>query len=288
MIRGQISQGLILPLSVLPDNKSYSLGDDVTKDLGIVKYDPELEQEEKVTKKSATKKRNPVIKYLCRFKWFRDLYIKPKENCGFPDWIKKTDEERIQNCVSLFEKMKADKTILSVTEKVDGTSATYFLKRIKKRKYEFGVCSRNRHLKTEDDSYYWNIARKYNIKEVLKSLIGNEDWIVLQGEITGEKIQKNKYPFTGGDRFWAFNLITPTKTYTTEEMEPILAKKCISTVPIITSHYIVPETIDEIVEFAKGTSHICNRQREGCVFRNVEKGISFKAINPNFLLDEDL
>lgn len=287
-IRGQVSQGLILPLSVLPQDVSYSLGDDVTNVLGITKYDPELEQEEKVTKNGATKKRNPVIKFLCRYKWFRKLYLKPKQSGNFPDWIKKTDEERIQNCVNLFENMKANNTVLSVTEKVDGTSATYFLKRIKKKKFEFGVCSRNKCLPQEDESYYWKVARKYKIEKVLKELIFDNDWIVLQGEITGEGIQGNKYPDNGGERFWAFNLITPNKTYTTEEMTPILAKYGITSVPIVTSFYDVPETIDDIIEFAKGKSQIYPREREGCVFRNISEGISFKAINPDFLLKNDL
>ena len=92
----------------------------------------------------------------------------------------------------LFEKLKRDKTVLSVTEKVDDTSATFFLKKVGKNKYEFGVCSRNKRLVTEDNSYYWNVARKFKIKETLQTLIGGLDWIVLQGEITGECVIVNQ------------------------------------------------------------------------------------------------
>lgn len=285
-IRGQVSQGLILPLSILPPDRTYKLGDDVTDILGITKYDPELEQENKVTSKKKQSK-NPIIKYLCRFKWFRKFYVKPNQATGFPDWISKTDEERIQNCARLFEKMKEEGTVLSATEKVDGTSATFFLRKYKRNKYEFGVCSRNRWLRTEDDSYYWKVARKYNIEKVLKKLIGNNDWIVLQGEITGQGIQGNKYPASGGERLWAFNLKYPGRKCSTEEMTPILAPYGIFTVPIVTSEYHVPETIDDIVEFVKGQSQISPREREGCVFRNVAQDISFKCINPNFLLKEE-
>ena len=83
--------------------------------------------------------------------------------------------------------------MFSVTEKVDGQSATYFLQKISRRKYEFGVCSRNIRLGAPDNSSYWAIARKYDIENVLKKLIGEYQTIVLQGEICGDGIQGNKY-----------------------------------------------------------------------------------------------
>lgn len=286
-MRGQISQGLVLPLAVLPSG-DYKVGDDVTTILGVTKYDPEAEQENAIISENK-KTKNPIIKFLMRFKWFRKIFLKPSEKDAFPNWIKKTDEERIQNMTSLFERLKIDKTVLSVTEKVDGTSATYFLRRVKPNKYEFGVCSRNKRLITEDDSYYWNVARKFKIKEVLETLIGNLDWIVLQGEITGEKVQGNKYPMDGGERFWAFNLISPEGKLTTEEMQRTLLHYGIYTVPIFESGFVIPEDwkISDLVQYVQGKSQIYPREREGCVFRNIEQNISFKCINPEFLIKND-
>lgn len=45
-LRGQVSQGLVLPLSILPNGTGCDLGDDVTDALGIKKYDPEAQQRE--------------------------------------------------------------------------------------------------------------------------------------------------------------------------------------------------------------------------------------------------
>ena len=286
-LRGQVSQGLVLPLAVLPPG-DYKVGDDVTEILGVTKHDPEAEQENAIV--AENKKRNPIIKYFMRFKWFRKLVVKRAAKDKFPDWIKKTDEERIQNKTGLFEQLKANKTQLSVTEKVDGTSATYFLKKVKKNKYEFGVCSRNRRLAKEDTSYYWNVERKYKINEALRKLIGNLDWIVLQGEITGEKIQGNKYPMDGGERFWAFNLISPEGKLTTEEMQRTLLHYGIYIVPIFDDKFVIPEDweISDLVHYVQGKSQIYPREREGCVFRNVEQNISFKCINPEFLIKNDL
>lgn len=290
-LRGQVSQGLILPLSVLPEG-NYKVGDDVTEILGVRKYDPEAEEEQKAAENSERKSRNPIVRYLMRFKWFRKVFLKPKRSGKFPDWIAKTDEERIQNMPELFERIKNEKIRLMVTEKVDGTSATYFLKKEKGKfgrdAYDFGVCSRNLRLVDDNDSHYWRVAKRFNIEHALKQLIGDDDYIILQGEITGEGIQGNKYPASGGFRFWAFNLITPNKKYNTLEMQTVLTPKYgIFTVPVYATHFLVPETIHDLVEYVKGKSQICDGEREGCVFRNMDERISFKCINPNFLLKND-
>lgn len=289
IMRGQISQGLILPLSVLPDG-NYKLGQDVTEILQITKYDPQLDEENAIIEDNKKATRNPIIKYLLRYKWFRKIYLKPSKKTNFPNWIKKTDEERIQNKPGLFQRLKDENIKLTVTEKVDGSSGTFFLKRINnkkfgRKKYEFGVCSRNRRLAQPDKSYYWKAARKFKIQEALMKLIGDNEWIVLQGEITGKGIQGNKYK--DDLSFWAFNLITPDKKYDTYEMQQILVKYNIFTVPIVTLDFRASGEIADVVEFVKGSSQIVNREREGCVFRNVDENISFKCINPDFLLKND-
>ena len=49
-LRGQVSQGLVLPLSILPQNKNYKVDDDVTDILGVIKYDPQAERVKKEMK----------------------------------------------------------------------------------------------------------------------------------------------------------------------------------------------------------------------------------------------
>ena len=166
-LRGQVSQGLVLPLTILPDGAPRNLGDDVTEILHITKYDPEAQQEAMLVNQQK-KSTNLIVKYLMRFAWFRKIFAKPKRKGGFPDWIVKTDETRIQNLPVLFEAERDKGTEFSITEKMDGQSATYFLNRISKRKFEFGVCSRNIRLVEPDNSSYWTVAKKYDIENVLK------------------------------------------------------------------------------------------------------------------------
>lgn len=178
-LRGQVSQGLVLPMTILPDPSKYGLGDDVTDVLGIKKYDPEAAQEALLVQKQPQKPKSKFTQFMMRFKWYRKLFMKPKRKGGFPDWISKTDETRIQNLTTLFDIERKNGTKFSVTEKVDGQSATYYLKKLSKRKYEFGVCSRNIYLGTPDNSSYWTVARKYNIENVLRKLIGEYETVDL-------------------------------------------------------------------------------------------------------------
>jgi len=295
-LKKQVSQGLVIPLTILPkkfhpreDSDGYSyykLGDDVTEILGITKYDPEAEEEAKLLERTKRTK-NLVIKFMLKFKWFRKIYKKEKRKSGYPEWIVKTDETRIQNLVRLFEEEKKLGTVFQVTEKLDGQSATYFLEKNGK-KTNFGVCSRNMNL-TNDPKHggsYWTIARQCKIEEVLNYLLGEftASKIVLQGENIGEGIQGNKYNIKGVD-FYAFNLIIDGKKIDTSTMKGILRERNIKTVPILGT-VTLKDTIADMVEYAKGDSVLLKRKREGVVLRNYDKNISFKIINADFLLEE--
>lgn len=283
-LRGQVSQGLVLPMSVLPEG-NYPIDSDVTEVLQIKKYDPQAQQEEALLQ--SKKKVGSFSKFMMRFKWYRKLFLKSKRKGGFPEWIVKTDETRIQNLTSLFNAERDKGTSFSITEKMDGQSVTYFLRRISKRKYEFGVCSRNIHLATPDNSSYWTIARKYKIEDVLKGLIGDNETIVLQGEICGNGIQGNKYHISQYDLF-VFNLIYPDRKLTTAQIAERIEPFGLKTVPILEENKTLPQTIAEMVEYSKGNSVVRKEQkREGVVVQNVSRGISFKVINPDFLLTEE-
>lgn len=285
-LRGQVSQGLVLPKSILPNPDEYGLGDDVTNVLQIKKYDPQAQQESLLLTKQPEAPSSPIAKFLMRFKWYRNRFMKSHRKGGFPEWIVKTDETRIQNLVTLFDAERKKGTKFSVTEKVDGQSATYFLRKVSRRKYEFGVCSRNIRLGEPDNSSYWTVAQKFDIENVLKKLIGNYETIVLQGEICGNGIQGNKYHISGYDLF-AFNLLFPDHKCSTAEMKALLEPFGIKAVPIVEEGKELPETIAELVEYSKGNSVVRKAQkREGVVMRNVQRDISFKVINPDFLLAE--
>lgn len=93
-LRGQVSQGLVLPLSSLLENYKGSLkvGTDVTEAMGIIKYEAQPEE----TKETESKPKSAFDRFMRRFWWYRKFFVK-KTSGTFPSWIRKTDEERIQN-----------------------------------------------------------------------------------------------------------------------------------------------------------------------------------------------
>jgi hypothetical protein len=288
-LKNQISQGIAFPLSILPNylEIDYKEGEDVTELLGITKYDPQLQEENSQNIQHQPK--NKFEKFLMKFSWYRKLFLKQKTR-NWPKFISKTDEDRIQLFPHICE--NEQDTIFQISEKLDGSSATFALRRNPKRwqywnKFEFYVCSRNIHKKREDDSSYWQVAKKYDIENKLLKAYNklNRMQLVIQGEILGPKIQSNKYKIYEY-QFFVYNIkdLKDNKIFTNKEIYTLCDYLELKTVPFLDNNFKLKSSIPEMVEYAKGKSQIADIQREGIVIRNYEKNISFKIINPNFLL----
>lgn len=155
-----------------------------------------------------------------------------------------------------------------------------------KPKYEFIVCSRNKRLPTPDGSSFWTIAQKYKIEDVLKHLIGNHEWVCIQGEVVGPKIQGNKYKLADYDMY-CFNLITSEGIVPCKYAEGEVGAYGLKWVPLVTSSFKMPNDVESVLRFATGKSALHDILREGVVFRNYEEQISFKAVSPEFLIKND-
>jgi hypothetical protein len=289
-LSGVLSQGICFPLSILPQNREYKVEDDVTDIIGIKKYEPNADNREVEDTKETNKKfQHPIFKFLFRYKIFRNLFLPKKQNKGFPEFISKTDETRIQNMPFI---LKNKDITYVVREKVDGQSGTFFLKRMNKKwfwqkdSFDFGVCSRNLRLWNEDNSSYWTVAKKYNIKSILMDLIGDNDFVAIQGECVAPNVQGNKYKVTEPD-LYVFNLIYPNGKIRCIDAEDLLKQYGLKWCPLIAKDFVLPDTVNELLDFATGESKLHNTLREGIVLRNYEKNISFKAVSPEFLMMYD-
>lgn len=253
-LRGQVSQGLILPIHVLPLLEMVSEGQDVTEMLGIVKYEPPIPAE---------------------------LAGKVKGN--FPSFIPKTDEERIQNLTKEYGEWKyQSKHQFYVTEKLDGSSATYYIK-----DGEFGVCSRNLELLETEGNTFWKVARELDLENKMKSVGIN---ISLQGELIGESVQGNPYKIKGQTvRFFTGFDIDKYERISFPELIVMLADMGLQSVPVLNKEFgfMLPDTVEEMLKYAEGKSALNNKtEREGVVVRSMDGTISFKAISNKFLLGE--
>jgi hypothetical protein len=177
---------------------------------------------------------------------------------------------------------------------VHNSSSTFFVHKTKKwglKKFEFGVCSRNIWLKTPNNSSFWQVANKYDLKKKLLSL---KKEIILQGEVCGPSIQKNKYKLTENDLF-IFNVIENGKRYSVSEIQYFCDKMGLKHVPILDTDFKAEfgektknEIVDIMVEKSKAKSQLYDTEREGIVCRlNEDPRVSFKVINPNFLLKNE-
>jgi RNA ligase (TIGR02306 family) len=248
-LRGQVSQGLILPIHTLPLLEMVHEGQDVTEMLGIVKYEPPIPAE-----------------------------LAGKVKGLFPSFLRKTDEERIQNLSGEIENWK-DKTFY-VTEKLDGSSATFYYK-----DGEFGVCSRNLELLETEDNTFWKFARQVDLENKMRDFDVN---ISLQGELIGEGIQGNPYKIKGQTvRFFNLFDIDLQEYHSLSMFKGVCNRFGVDMVPILNEHFEMFETVEDILEYAEGKSVLNpNFDREGVVIRSLDRKISFKAISNKFLLNE--
>lgn len=301
---GVVSQGIAMPLSSFGwDPNKYKEGQDVTKELKIHKYENPEEKRlakegrdlrvDRVSSRYKKFMKTNLAKFIMKHKTLRKIFlsifggkrIKPK---AWPDFISKTDEIRIENVPFRLE----DKSPLEVTEKLDGTSTTFFIKKKTKDKYEFGVCSRNvRQLDRDQACYhdyniYWAMADKYKVEVALNKLAEKysyPEYIVLQGESIGA-VQGNPYKLKEDD-FYAFNLIINGKKIDSVKGKEIIADYGIKWVPILDTNFICPDTMEEMKKLATAKSVINpSVLREGCVYRNAENTISFKNVSNEYLL----
>jgi RNA ligase (TIGR02306 family) len=257
-LRGQLSQGLLLPLSTLTMVESELFeGLDVSFPLGIVKYEA------------------PVPAQLAG-----------EVKGMFPGWIQKTDQERVQNLKEELDYWLREQHVWEVTEKLDGSSMTVYL-----RDGEFGVCSRNLELKPSETNSLWKVAVRNDLELKLRRANRN---LALQGELIGEGIQGNPYK-QKGQEFFLFDIynIDTSKYFTPAERKAFVDEHDIKHVPVLAFGAELYDTlginsIDGILRFAEGKSvmGMVGCEREGVVFKSKAMQCSFKAISNAFLLRE--
>ena len=262
-LKGQVSQGICFPTSLLPGGIAYTEGDDVTETLGVVKYEPPIDES-----------------------------ISGDVRCSFPYQLPKTDETRIQAVPELLQEMRGKSVYISI--KMDGTSAT-----IANIYEDIHVCSRNLSMKDTEKSAYWNIVRKYNLVENLKKLgqyaVQGLKQYAIQGELVGPKIQNNPLCLKETD-LYVFNVfdVRVQKYLSLVDMKHVCQTLGLKTVPIIQENVTFDFTLEQLLEMAKGKYDGTKNHREGIVVRpmvetysDVLSGrMSFKVINNDYLLKE--
>jgi len=255
-LRGQLSQGLLLPLKelygLLRGLNNHFEGQDVSENLGITKYEA------------------PIPASLAG-----------EVKGMFPSRIPKTDQERIQNLSTELEEWKAEKLTWEVTEKLDGSSMTVYI-----IDGEVGVCSRNLDLKPNKDNSLWATAYKNEIDAKLIQSLSN---LAIQGELVGNGIQGNMYKMRDQE-FYVYDIydIDKGRYFTPTERVAYCKVWDIKHVPVFkTDFMLTTETVADLLQKAEGKSvmgDIAGPEREGLVYKCNEQQVSFKTVSNKFLL----
>ena len=254
-LRGQISQGLLLPIEPTCANIVSELfeGLDVSFPLNIVKWEKAIPAQ---------------------------LAGLVKGN--FPTQIPKTDQERVQNLTKEIE--AAQGSVYEVTEKLEGSSMTCYL-----IDGEFGVCSRNLDLKRDEKNAFWQAAIREDIETKMRDT-GPDAQFAIQGELIGPGIQGNIYKLM----FIEFRVFDVYNILSGEYLTPVFRKALIERmglkhVPVLESNFKLETDVEGLIAKAEGKSvmgDITGPEREGLVFKQVDGGMTFKAISNKYLLAE--
>lgn len=280
-LRGELSQGLILPISVfepftfnsddvkfttVEELAAVSIDEDVSEVLGIQKWEAPI---------------NPQLAGVSKG--------------SFPSQFPKTDQERIQNLSRQFEKWKEQGLTFTVQEKLEGSSMTCYL-----LDGEFGVCSRNLNLMEDENNTFWKVARELDIENKMRyafaELFADGGGIAIQGELIGPGIQGNVYNLEK-PTMRVFDIVSAQgmKYYAPDTLKVACGLLGLETVPYVgqvrfgnklTPNYI--QDIQDVIELAEGQSDLNPKQeREGLVFKcNEDPKITFKAISNKYLLGQ--
>ncbi len=277
--RKQIAQGLAMPLKevsalwkdgspllVEDDIVQFEEGQDLTEVIGVTKYEPPV----------------PVC-------------LEGKIIGRRPGFVPRTEEARIQSYPGLIDEFSGK--LAYSTVKLDGTSISIFYSPVQK---ELGVCSRNMQILEDDNNIYWKVVNKYQLKENFSAAVESSDrnniTFVIQAELCGPGIQKNKLGLTTYDMF-VFNIYDATNDVYLpyDEIDMFCEDLSLKRVPLIDKFYLEGHTVDSLLQLANGNYEGTKNKREGIVIRDITSSrsqilcgglLSFKVLNNEFLLEE--
>lgn len=285
-LRGQVSQGLILPIDEFNElyildgikQKFFKMADDSEFAVKLREQNPDFIAMKLVLAEEGL----DLTELLGVQKYEKPIpsQLQGRVRGNFPIFLPKTDQERIQNHFKTVQKMSSQiDTEYEATLKLDGSSMTAYVYDDKS-----GICSRNFDLDETDDNSFWQANRQYDLLNKIKSLGRN---LAFQGELMGPGVQGNREGFTGL-RFFVFDIydIDARKYLPTSERREIVKQLDLEHAPYLGVVDIVGWSVDSFLADAERPS-INHKIAEGVVYKNLkDPNFSFKCISNQFLLKE--
>lgn len=260
-LRGALSQGLVAPLSFLPEGALEEVGEagDFAEVLGIKKWEPQVP----ASMSGQTKGDYNLINWI-------DIENLKK----FPDMFQDGEEvivdEKIHGTASLF-------TFINSRGEGDEGSILVSSK---------GLAGRKLILLESDSNVYWKVLRRYSLEslaEVVTQHFQAEGKTVRRvgvfGETFGSTVQDLHYGFKSGELgFSVFDIVVDVESveagsvtfWVQPELVEQLARE--AGVPLVPRLYTGPFSMEKIAELATGREKVSGKElhiREGVVVRPV-------------------
>lgn len=251
-LRGEWSEGVIIPFEALPEDiynqlKDCVVGDEVSEVLGITHYEPPQPQ---------------------------DLSAKG----GLPMGIPKTDEERFENMRFL-----SYGEVVDVQLKIDGQSCSYYYNYDTK---EFGVLGRSLEIKPEAINRYTDNVLTYDIETKLRAYGEAQQLsLTIRGESYGAGLQGHEHnPHAKMNKGWGMFSVFLIKEHEYAEkghryyFKNVAEEIGLPIAPMIEENVVLtPELVEK---YSVGITELNGKVFEGVVIKT--NTYSFKIINKNY------
>ena len=261
--RGQLSQGLLLPVSSFPEiPEGCDVGDDVTDVLGVRKW----EVEERATTAGT------IIGNL-------------------PYDIPHTDEPRVQAEPELIKEFSGLEYYIST--KMDGSSHSVGID-----KNGFHVTGHNYEYKDDGASSFYELIKGYDLENKTRNYVeeNNLELFTMQGELCAPGIQRNRLRLTKPE-WYVFTIRENGKRIGLNKMLEICRLFGVQSVPIEEVDNDLPAkypTVEALLERADG-EYPNGGKKEGIVIRPTEPvycdliktDLSMKVVSNKYLLKNE-
>ena len=259
-MKGEISQGLVLPLSTFPNLAGATLGDDVTQPLGVKKWE--------ILERATTG--GTVIGNL-------------------PADVPHTDEIRIQAEPGLLEAF-AGKDFY-ITTKMDGSSHSLSID----QEGQFFVCGHNYAYKDDGKSSFYEFVKSRGYEQAMRSYMSQTGihTLTIQGEFCAPGIQGNRLKLLA-PAWYVFTVRINGQRVGLARMTEVTKALDMAMVPLEETGTDLPHlypTVEALLTRAEG-SYPNGGAKEGIVIRTIEpvfsplidELLSMKVINNKYLL----
>lgn len=287
-LRKELSQGLLLPIESinwkeLPSSQGHCLVSFRDSEIGSGLTSPE----EFCTLVTQLTQILGVVKYEPAL----PACLSGNAKGLFPSFLRKSDQERIQNLKREHEKSIGEE--FEVTFKLDGSSFTAFVFRDggEEQNIYTGLCSRNLELKVDEsnaENTFVQTFNNYDLDSRLREYYNETgNFIAIQGEMVGPGIQNN---FEGLQevQLFVYNVfdIREQKYLLPDDARKVVEELGLNYVPVFKAVHQLTESIPQLLEMAEGPSGLNGKYREGLVFKSLTRNFSFKVISSTYCLAE--